>query len=79
MAKLGRSLARWSHRGSEHLTEYTIREDSTILRKVTFLKEDGSVDFSDGWKVARNTARIASTVDALGTALCKQGFQRVYR
>ncbi len=80
MAKLGRTSARWKavrvgSNGSLRV-EYALRRDGVLLTKRTFLNEDDTVDFSDGWKVvSRNTSSITD----LGNHLCKQGFERVYK
>ena len=80
MAKLGRTTARWKgtrlgSNGSLRV-EYALRRDGVLLTKRTFLNEDDTVDFSDGWKVvSRNTSSITD----LGNHLVKQGFERVYK
>ncbi len=80
MAKLGRTTARWStiREGSfgSLRTEYALRRDGVLLRKNTFLNEDGSNDHSEGWKIA---SRSPSSIADLGNHLVKQGFKRVYK
>ncbi len=80
MAKLGRTTARWKvirlgSNGSLRV-EYALRRDGVLLTKRTFLNEDDTVDFSDGWKVV---SRNPSSVSDLGNHLVKQGFERVYK
>ncbi len=74
MAKLGRTTARWEGITSGVRTEIALRRDGVLLRKTTHLNGDGSVDWSDGWKI--ETRRPKQDV---GSILCRRGFQRIYR
>lgn len=81
MAKIGTTTKRWTRTvaredGSGSVRrDYGLRDDGVLLRKVSFLNSDGSVDFTDGWKiVSRDPKIIGKLVEDLTMRL---GFESV--
>lgn len=72
MAKLGTPKARWTRTTDRVRTEYALRADGKVVRKRTWYHEDGTVDFSDGWKLVgiRRTDQpgLFQTLEARGYA-----------
>lgn len=66
MAKIGTTTARWTkttepdHDGRSVRRDYGLRDDGILLRKVTYLNADGSVDFSGRWTVVARDPRIVT-------------------
>lgn len=72
MAKIGTTTKRWTRTvarddGSGSVRrDYGLRDDGVLLRKATFLNADGSVDFTDGWKViARDQKTVSGIIEDL--------------
>ena len=71
MARLGTTTARWQMRRDGMQRDIALRSDGVLLEKCTWLKEDGHVDFGDGWKIK---SRHPKPLDFIREWMARNGY-----